>query len=581
MPTLNHVTALGKRLGVCLVASALVLGLAACAAEFDDGEDDDPYQTTSTTPATTTNTSTSQAATTAASSNLPSTWSSAEDEDDAAATTGSVVQASEGDEAPAKDGIAYFGPESGGTANPNDRPLPLMYFESHGVNPFVDADEDPLSTFALDGDTASYEILGLYLGQYQLPPPESVRIEEYVNSLPQDYPAAETALGLHLDAGPSPFGPEGYVLLRVGVSNPRPTSDRDPVSLIFVIDTSGSMAADHRLGLAKTVAEGIADRMIDGDRAALVTYGNIAVKNSDFVDASERASLVSALRGLYANGSTYAEAGLRMAYGLAEDELDEGRTVRIVLFSDGVANVGATGPESILEFVDEQAHRKATLTAIGVGISGNYNDVLMEALANRGNGTYHYLVDRAAGEEYLSEAVNGVFTEAARDARIQVAFDAGAVRKYRLIGYENRAVADEDFEDDTLDFGEPGFARDVTALYELRLEEGASAGDTLASVRLRWLSPGSGGAVETSASITVGDVAGSIGNTSAHFRQAAAVAEFAELMRKSFWAQCGDLPAVRNLLDGVGGELGENSDYTRLVSRVARASEYFEPYCNT
>ena len=574
MSNLNNVTSLGRRLGACLVAVALMLGLAACAAEFEDDDDDGPYQTTSTT----TSTSTSQAATTASSSNLAATWDSADDEEDAAATTASVVQASAA-ESPAKDGVAYFGPESGGTVNPNDRPLPLMYFESHGVNPFVDADEDPLSTFALDGDTASYEILGLYLGQYQLPPPESVRIEEYVNSLPQDYPAAETALGLHLDAGPSPFGPEGYVLLRVGVSNPRPTADRDPVSLIFVIDTSGSMAADNRLGLAKTIAEGIADRMIDGDRAALVTYGNIAVKNSDFVDADDRASVVSALRGLYANGSTYAEAGLRMAYGLAEGELDEGRTVRIVLFSDGVANVGATGPESILEFVDEQAHRQATLTAIGVGISGNYNDVLMEALANRGNGTYHYLFDHAAGEEYLSEDVNGVFTETARDARIQVAFDAGAVRKYRLIGYENRAVADEDFEDDTLDFGEPGFARDVTALYELRLEEGASAGDTLASVRLRWLSPASGGAVETSASITVGAVAGSIDATSAHFRQAAATAEFAELMRKSFWAQCGDLSAVRDLLDDVDGELGENSDYTRLVSRVARASEYFEPYC--
>ena len=170
MPNLDHVTSLGRRLGACLVAFALVLGLAACAAEFDDGEDDDPYETASATSAATTNASTSQAATTA-SSNLPSTWDTAEDEDDAAATTGSVVQASEGEVAPAKDGIAYFGPESGGTANPNDRPLPLMYFESHGVNPFIDADEDPLSTFALDGDTASYEILGLYLGQLQLPPP--------------------------------------------------------------------------------------------------------------------------------------------------------------------------------------------------------------------------------------------------------------------------------------------------------------------------------------------------------------------------------------------------------------------------
>ena len=567
----KYVTSARGILGACLLV--LAFALAGCAGDFEDDDDEGPDAAT-TTATTTPSPPTSQPVTTASTSSVASTADS-----DDAATTVAAIQDSNA--APGKEGTGYFGPESGGTANPNDRPLPLMYFESHGVNPFVDADEDPLSTFALDGDTASYEILGLYLGEWQLPPPESVRIEEYVNSLPQDYPAAATALGLHLDAGPSPFGPEGYVLLRVGVSNPRPDADRDPVSLIFVIDTSGSMSADNRLGLAKTIAEGIADRMIAGDRAALVTYGNIAVKNSDFVDYDERSSLVAALRGLYANGSTYAEAGLRMAYGMAQDELDEGRTVRLVLFSDGVANVGATGPESILDYVDAQAHRQATLTAIGVGISGNYNDVLMEALANRGNGTYHYLYDHAAGEEYLSKDVNGVFTETARDARIQVEFNAGAVRKYRLIGYENRAVADEDFEDDTLDFGEPGFARDVTALYELRLEDGASASDTLANVRLRWLSPGSGEAIETSAGITVGDIAGGINDKSAHFRQAAAVAEFAELLRKSFWAQCGEVSAVADLLGGIEGELGEDSDYTRLVGRVARASEYFEPFCKT
>ena len=567
-----------RALAASLLLAALTLGFAGCAAEFDDDGDDGTYQTTEAALGSSTSTPTQQSVAPVSSSSALSSATSDSDSEDDVATAGTLVQDADSPEQ-GKGSVLYFGPESGGTENPNDRALPLMYFESHGVNPFVDADEDSLSTFALDGDTASYEILGLYLGEARLPPPESVRIEEYVNSLPQDYPAADTALGLHLDAGPSPFGPEGYVLLRVGVSNPRPDTDRDPVSLIFVVDTSGSMGVDRRIELAKTIAEGIADRMIDGDRAALVTYGDIAVKNSDFVDADDRSDIVTALRGLYANGSTYAEAGLRMAYGLAEDELDEGRTVRIVLFSDGVANVGATGPESILGFVDEQAQRQATLTAIGVGISGNYNDVLLEALANRGNGTYHYVIDYAAAERYLSEAVNGVFTETARDARIQVAFNADAVRKYRLIGYENRAVADEDFEDDTLDFGEPGFARDVTALYELRLEEGASSDDELASVRLRWLSPASGGAIETSASITVDDIADSIDDTSAHFRQAAAVSEFAELLRKSFWAQCGDISAVSDLLDGVDDELGENSGYTQLVSRVARASEYFEPYC--
>ena len=561
-----------------LLLAALALGLAGCAGEFAD--DDDATNTTVTTASPRSTSTPTQRSIQPVSSPLGRSQAAGDSEADDAATTGTLVQdATAPSQGKGGGGLFYIPPEAGGRVNPNNRALPLMYFEDHGVNPFVDADEDPLSTFALDGDTASYEILGLYLRERSLPPPDSVRVEEFVNSLPQHYPAAEQALGLHLDAGPSPFGPEDYVLLRVGVSNPAPAADRAPVSLIVVIDTSGSMRADNRLGLAKSVVEGIASRMIEGDRAALVTYGDIAIKNSDFVDAGNRSDIVEAVRALSAFGSTYAEAGLRMAYGLAEDELDEGRTVRIVLFSDGVANVGETGPESILKFVDQQAQRSATLTAVGVGISGNYNDVLLEALANRGNGTYHYLVDDAAGERFLSESAAGVFTETARDARIQVEFDPATVRKYRLIGYENRAVADEDFEDDTLDFGEPGFARDVTALYELRLEADAPADGALASVRLRWLDPVLGNAIETQASITVGDIAGSIGDTSPYFRQDAAIAELAELLRKSFWAQCGSMSAVSDLLDGVSGELGESSDYTQLVSRVARASEYFEPYC--
>ena len=471
-------------------------------------------------------------------------------------------------------------PEAGGSANPNDRPLPLMFFEGHGVNPFIDADEDALSTFALDGDTASYEILALYLDQNSLPPPDAVRVEEFINSLPQDYPAAEGALGLHLDAAPSPFGEEGYVLLRVGVGNPAPRTERGPVSLIFVVDVSGSMEADNRIGVARDVIAGLAGMMTAQDRAAIVTYGAQASLVSGFADGDRRQEIVTGARALRTGGSTYAEEGLRLAYDLAGDELERGQQVRIVLLSDGVANVGATGPDSILGLVDQQAQRQATLTSIGVGISGNYNDVLLEALANRGNGTYHYLADREAANRYLEESAQGVFTEAARDARIQVEFNPETVRKYRLIGYENRAVSDEDFRDDSLDFGEPGFARDVTALYELRLEDGAAADGVLATVRLRWLDPQTGEPTEIEAGIPVAEVAAEIGSASPYFRQTAAAAEFAELLRKSFWAQCGSLDAVSELLDDASAELGEQRDYRELVRRVGAASELFEPYCS-
>ncbi len=470
-------------------------------------------------------------------------------------------------------------PESGGTDNPNDGAYPLTYYEHYGVNPFIDADEDPLSTFALDGDTASYEILKQYLRDGHPVDPDSVRVEEYINSLPQGYPAADTALGIHLDAGPSPFGDDGYALLRVGVSNPAPTNDRAPVSLIFVVDVSGSMEADNRLGLAKAVIAGITEQMIPGDRAAIVTYADDVRVAREFTNGDNARDISATAQGLRPGGSTYAEAGLAMAYDLASAELERGRKVRLVLLSDGVANVGATGPDSILKIVDDYAQRSATLTSIGVGISGNYNDVLLEVLANRGNGTYHYMADRAAAARFLQESVAGIFTETARDARIQVEFNPNTVRKYRLIGYENRAVADADFRDDTLDFGEVGFARDVSALYELRLFDDAASDAAVAVARLRWLDPQTRQPTELSSAISIGDVAADLSATNPYFRQTAAAAEFAELLRKSFWAQCGDLDAVAGLLDTVASQLGENRSYRELQDLVASAGRRFEPYC--
>ncbi len=470
-------------------------------------------------------------------------------------------------------------PESGGTDNPNDGAYPLTYYEHYGVNPFIDADEDALSTFALDGDTASYEILKQYLRDGFLVDPDSVRVEEYVNSLPQGYSAADTALGLHLDAGPAPFGDEGYSLLRVGVSNPEPTTARDPVSLVFVVDVSGSMASDNRLGLAKEVIYGISQQMIPGDRAAIVTYADQVRVARDFTDDDHARDISGTARRLRPGGSTYAEAGLTLAYDLAADEMRQERRVRLVLLSDGVANVGSTGPDSILKIVDEYAQRNATLTTIGVGITGNYNDVLMEVLANRGNGTYHYLANREAASRFLEESVAGIFTETARDARIQVEFNPKVVRKYRLIGYENRAVADEDFRDDSLDFGEVGFARDVSALYELRLHDDPPADAVVAQAHLRWLDPQTWEPTELSASIEVNDVAGDLTATDPYFRQTAAAAEFAELLRESFWAQCSDLDSVAELLDGVEPDLGENRSYQELRRLVVEANRHFEPSC--
>ncbi len=341
------------------------------------------------------------------------------------------------------------------------------------------------------------------------------------------------------------------------------------MSLVVVLDTSGSMLSDNRIGVARQLINGILDRLTARDRVALVTYGSTVQVAQPFVSGAKTGGMRSVVGEIYPDGSTYVEGGIRKAYELAAQA--KGLPSRMVVIPDGVGNLGATGPDSILKPLDENAVRGTVLTALGMGVSGNYNDVMLETLANRGNGTYHYIQDRAEAAEFLGEAVQGILVEVARDARVQVEFNPEAVRKYRLIGYENRAVKDSDFRDDTLDFGELGFARDVTALYELRLFDEASDEDILATARLRWRDALTQEVVEVEEGITLGEFSAGIGDTAVGFRLAAGVAEFAELMRKSYWAQCGDLASVRGLFGGeVEGDLGW---------MLAGAEPLFEGYC--
>lgn len=462
-------------------------------------------------------------------------------------------------------------PEAGGTANPNNQALPLMYFEDYGVNPFIDADEDAFSTFALDGDTASYALGRRYLHDGWLPPPESVRIEEYVNAFDGGFAAAVNGLSLHLDAAPAPFALEGYVLLRVGVAAPTFPDEREPVTLIFIVDVSGSMNADNRLEAAKRIMLGLLDQAHPADKAAVVIYSDQAVVLAPLTDMEDPADLKHDIQRLHTSGSTYAEAGLRLAYELAADEMLKGQRVRLVLFSDGVGNVGATGPDQILELVDQQAQRQATLTTVGVGIGGNYNDVMMERLANRGNGTYHYIEDRDAEEAFLAGPAVAVFHEIARDARIQVEFNPETVRKYRLLGYENRAKADESFRDDTEDFGEIGFRSNVTALYEVR-PLGEVPEGLMATARLRYRDMLQSEFVELETNISWD----AVGEPNRYFQRQAAVAEWAELLGKSYYAQCGSIEAVLAVLPTAWDQAGQELEQLMRLS-----APVFEPFCET
>ena len=472
-------------------------------------------------------------------------------------------------------------PAAGGSANPNDELFPLVYFEGYGVNPFIDADEDGLSTFSLDGDAASWYIAETYLDRGFVPPPDSVRVEEWLNAFDSGYAEVGDQLGLKVDVGPSVFGEEGYRMVRIGINPGRPAEARQPVSLIFLLDVSGSMEWGDRIGLAKDLISGIALRVGPLDRVAVVTYGSRAEVVSGFVGGSQVSRLVPAVQEISVGGSTFVEDGIRKAYQLAAGEA-EGRSVRVVLLSDGVGNVGATGPDSILDLVDKQAQRSATLTAIGVGLEGNYNDVLLEALANRGNGVYHYVGNAAEVKRFLSRDVEGVFRDAVRDARVQVEFNPLVVRKYRLLGYENRAVSDDDFRNDELDFGEVGFARSVTALYEVRLESGdLPAGAEILEVFLRWRDPVTWEVDELSRSALVSDLVVELAGTDEFYQRDLAVAEFAELMRSSYWAQCGSLGAVRDLVDQLKfeGFPDAAAELPRLRSALGQVPGDYEVHC--
>ncbi|MDE0269260.1 MAG: von Willebrand factor type A domain-containing protein [Acidimicrobiaceae bacterium] len=448
-----------------------------------------------------------------------------------------------------------------------------LTFQSSGVGSFVSAADDPLSTFSLDADTASYDIAVYNIEHVgTLPNPDSVRVEDFLNSYPQGYPAVEPGLGVVLDGMAAPFH-ENALLLRVGVVPATDDTPRDPVTVIFIVDTSGSMSGTP-LDTTKEIIKGVIAQLRPGDRAALVEYessARVITPPTDDINA-----VADAAADLYTKGSTYAEQGIRVGYQLAEAELERGHNVRMVLLSDGVGNVGQTDPEVILDTVGDWAQKGATLTTVGVGDSSwYYNDVMLEVLANRGNGVYYYVRSVEAGRRF-SDIAGNVLRESARDARIQVEFNPQAVDQWRLIGYENRAVADEDFLDDSLDFGEVGFARPVTAIYEIITTDNSAGDMRLAEATVRWRDPRSQDVKSLSNQVDVGTIES--GRESAHLTHTAAVAELAEILRCSPYTEDTRINRVIDYINTTDATtVAYNSGFAELLS----AASGLETHCSS
>jgi len=462
----------------------------------------------------------------------------------------------------------------GGTDNVNDAAFDAMFFRNYGVNPFIDADDDRLSTFAVDVDTGSYTLCRSYLDGGHVPPKDAVRVEEFVNYFDYGYapPAAGSAdpFAIHLEAAPSPFS-AGRLLLRVGLkAREIAPADRKSAVLTFVIDVSGSMAREDRLELVKKALRLLVDQLREGDEVGMAVYGSAGRKLLDHCGIERRADILGAIQRLHPDGATNAEEGLAIGYGMARKAFRAGAVNRVILCSDGVANVGNTGPESILATIKEQAAEGVTLTTVGFGM-GNYNDVLMEQLADKGRGHYAYVDTLSEAKRVFVRNLTGTLQVVARDVKVQVEFNPDMVRAYRLVGYENRDVADQDFRNDKVDGGEVGAGHSVTALYELKRWPDKQG--PLATVRVRYKDPDGGEAREAAGSIASSDAAAQFEAASDATKLAASAAGFAEILRASYWARGARLEDVLALARRCEDRCDGNEDVKDLVRLIRRTVE--------
>ncbi len=335
-------------------------------------------------------------------------------------------------------------------------------------NGFINAARDPLSTFSIDVDTASYANVRRFIQGGHLPPVGAVRIEEMINYFTYAYPRpiGKAPFALGAEVGPSPFHRD-YLLARIGLAAKDLAKEHLPPSnLVFLIDVSGSMQDGNKLPLLKQALPLVVRQLGARDRVALVVYAGADSVVLPPTPGDRQQEILAALDQLQAGGSTHASSGIRTAYELARKSFIKGGNNRVILASDGDFNVGVTSRDELTRLIEEERKDGIYLTVLGLGM-GNYHDDTMEVLADKGNGNYAYIDSLLEAKKVLVKEMSGTLFALANDVKIQVEFNPARVGAYRLIGYENRALADEDFRDDTKDAGEVGVGHRVTALYEL------------------------------------------------------------------------------------------------------------------
>ncbi|MAF64940.1 MAG: von Willebrand factor type A domain-containing protein [Planctomycetota bacterium] len=468
---------------------------------------------------------------------------------------------------------------------PGERPG-AMFFRFWGDNPFELTALDAQSTFGVDVDTASYALARRMLNEGLLPTREQVRTEEFLNYFKPDVLSPEEGVfSIHTDLAASRFAVgiaprSGRVeqphQLRVVVRGREVSrTERKPLALTFVVDTSGSMKKDRRLELVKHALRQLVGQLDGRDAIALVAFSNEARLVLPMTSAANRGVIEAAVFGLHPDGGTNADAGIRLGFELAVNELTLEANNRVVFLSDGVANIGETDQGRIAEAVGAHREKGIYLNTVGVGL-GNHNDVFLEQLADRGDGICNYVDSPEEVQRALVDNFTGAFEPIARDVKVQVEFDPRFVHRWRLLGYENRAIADVDFRNDSVDAGEVGAGHQIVALYELDLNDVPAAADPpLATVRLRWKRPSGPerDPLEDSATEIETNVNWSSRTTfegaSAGFRRSVCVAQFAEILRRSYHARNDSLDELISVAATLERELAD-PDHLEFLSLMVR-----------
>lgn len=448
---------------------------------------------------------------------------------------------------------------------------------------YINSSNDPLSTFSIDVDTASYSNIRRFVKGGHLPPLGAVRIEEMINYFSYCYPQPKnTPFSVSTEVGPSPWNPD-YKLVQIGLkAREIEKKNLPPSNLVFLIDVSGSMRSPNKLPLLKKSMKMLVDQLEDRDRVSIVVYAGSDRIVLEPTSGRKKEEVLHAIETLSSGGSTHGSRGIITAYQLAEKTFMPGGNNRIILASDGDFNVGITTRGELIRLIEEKRKSGIYLTVLGFGM-GNYHDDTMEILADKSNGNYGYIDTLLEAKKLMVKEMIGTMFTLAKDVKIQVEFNPLLVGAYRLVGYENRALADEDFHDDKKDAGEIGVGHTVTALYEIIPAENVDIqyvdnlkyqkvvktnpkyAKELLTVKLRYKPLSSDSSLSFEKSVM--DRNQELASTSEDFRFAAAVAAFGMELRGSEYLHGFTYPQILALAKGAKGEDSEGyrAEFIRLV----------------